>query len=165
MLNYSTYLWKNPNMEDSTYQAYGRLQYSNVMSFDEFVAHISEHNGVFSTGTVQGVVTDAVSCLLEMLLNGNKVQFGRLGTFGLSLGCTPAPSLKEFTANNIKTVNVLFSPGKDFANMRDKASFNLVNTRAVQEATLRATKEGVKNVELPIIVPSDESSDSGPDII
>lgn len=149
MLNYSTYLWKNPIDETAPLMAYGRVQSNKTMSFEEFVNHISEHNGVFSAGTVQGVVTDTVACLLEMLLNGNKVQFGRLGTFGVQISCTPAESLELFTAQNIKSVNLQFTPGKDFENMRDKAEFALVASRAVQAATLKAVKAGEKSVELP----------------
>ena len=74
------------------------------MTFDEFVKHIADHNGVFTRGTVKGVVSDTCACLVEMLLNGCKVQFGELGTFGISLTCEPAVSMEEFTASNIKTV-------------------------------------------------------------
>lgn len=148
MINYSVYMFKNALMEESEEKAYARNQVSKVMSFDEFVRHISAHNGVFSRGTVKGVVSDTCNCLVELLLNGNKVKFGELGTFGISLQSEPADSLAEFSAKNIKEVNIVFTPGEDFENLRSKAEFKLVTSRAVQAAALKAVKEGEDFVDL-----------------
>ena len=148
MINFSTYLWKNPLDENAPLMAYGKNQVTKVMSFDEFVKHISDHNGVFTRGTVKGVVCDTCVCLVEQLLNGNKVQFGELGIFSISLTCEPAPSLKEFSADNIKVVNLHFTPGADFENLRSRAEFNLVTSRAVQAASIKALKEGADVVNL-----------------
>ncbi|MGM9779189.1 MAG: HU family DNA-binding protein [Prevotella sp.] len=148
MINYSTFMWKSPLDDKAPEMAYAKNQVTKVMSFDEFVKHISEHNGVFTRGTVKGVVSDTCSCLVEQLLNGYKVQFGELGIFSISITCDPAPSLKEFTADNIKVVNLLFTPGADFENLRGKAEFNLVASRAVQAASIKALKEGADIVDL-----------------
>ena len=148
MINFSTYLWKNPLDENAPLMAYGKNQVTKVMSFDEFVKHISDHNGVFTRGTVKGVVCDTCVYLVEQLLKGNKVQFGELGIFSISLTCDPAPSLKEFNADNIKVVNLHFTPGADFENLRNRAEFNLVTSRAVQAASIKALKEGADVVNL-----------------
>ena len=58
MINYSTYMWKSPLDETAKEQAYAKNQVTKVMSFDDFVKHISDHNGVFTRGTVKGVVRD-----------------------------------------------------------------------------------------------------------
>ena len=142
MINYSTFMWKSPLDDKAPEMAYAKNQVTKVMGFDEFVKHISDHNGVFTRGTVKGVVSDTCSCLVEQLLNGYKVQFGELGIFSISISCDPAPSLKEFTADNIKVVNLLFTPGADFENLRSKAEFNLVASRAVQAASIKAIKDG-----------------------
>ena len=107
-------MWKSPLDEGATEMAYAKNQVTKVMSFDDFVKHISDHNGVFTRGTVKGVVSDTCSCLVEQLLNGNKVQFGELGIFSISITCDPAPSLKEFTADNIKAVRLNLYLGKRF---------------------------------------------------
>ncbi|MCF2659178.1 DNA-binding protein [Parabacteroides distasonis] len=158
MINYSTFMWKSPLDDKAPEMAYAKNQVTKVMSFDEFVKHISDHNGVFTRGTVKGVVSDTCSCLVEQLLNGNKVQFGELGIFSISITCDPAPSLKEFTADNIKVVNLLFTPGADFENLRSKAEFNLVASRAVQNASIKALKEGADVVNLAAL----RSSSSNP---
>ena len=148
MIDYSIYLWKNPMDEKSVEMAYAKNQLEKVMPFDECVKHISDHNGVFTRGTVKGVVSDTCTCLVEQLLNGYKVAFGELGVFSISLTSDPAPSLKEFSTDNIKAVNLLFTPGADFENLRSKAEFNLVASRAVQAASIKALKEGADIVDL-----------------
>lgn len=158
MINYSTFMWKSRLDEKNGEQAYAKNQVTKVMSFDEFVKHISDHNGVFTRGTVKGVVSDTCSCLVEQLLNGNKVQFGELGIFSISLTSDPAPTLKEFTSDNIKAVNILFTPGADFENLRSKAEFNLVTSRAVQTASLKAVKENKDSVDLAALKKGDTES-------
>lgn len=148
MINYSTFMWKSPLDEESVEKAYAKNQVTKVMTFDEFVKHIADHNGVFTRGTVKGVVSDTCSCLVEMLLNGYKVQFGELGIFGISITCEPAESQTKFTADNIKEVNILFTPGNDFKNLRSRAEFVPVASRAAQTATLKAEKSGETTVYL-----------------
>ena len=161
MIDYSTYLWKNPLKEGTEELVYARNQVRKVMSFDEFVKHIADHNGVFSRGTVKGVVSDTCTCLVEQLLNGYKVEFGELGIFSISIACEPALTLKDFTEDNIKEVNMLFFPGDDFENLRSMAEFNLVTSRAIQAATLKAVKEGSDIVDLASLKKKNGSADAG----
>ncbi len=161
MINYSVYLWKSPLEEGAVEKAYVKNQVTKVMSFDEFVKHIADHNGVFTRGTVKGVVSDTCSCLVEQLLNGNKVCFGELGTFGISITCDPAESLSKFTAANIKVVNILFTPGEDFLNLRSRAEFIPVPSRAAQLATLKAEKSGESTVDLAAAKGSTTGSSGG----
>ncbi len=148
MINYSTFLWKSPLDEEAVEKAYAKNQVTKVMTFDEFVKHIADHNGVFTRGTVKGVVSDTCSCLVEMLLNGYKVQFGELGVFGISITCDPAETLTKFTADNIKEVNIVFTPGVDLRDLRSRAEFVPVASRAAQTATLKAEKNGETTVDL-----------------
>ena len=150
MINYSTYMWKSPLDETAKEQAYAKNQVTKVMSFDDFVKHISDHNGVFTRGTVKGVVSDTCSCL--------EVQFGELGIFSISITCEPAATLKDFSSDNIKAVNILFNPGIDFENLRSKAEFNLVTSRAIQAASLKAVKENKDTVDLAALKKGDSES-------
>ena len=143
--------------------AYAKNQVRKVLTFDEFVKHISDHNGVFTRGTVKGVVSDTCSCLVEQLLMGNKVQFGELGIFSISITSEPAATLKEFSEDNIKEVNILFNPGEDFENLRSKAEFNLVASRAVQAATIKAVKANETSVDLEAIKKKPNSNEDGSD--
>lgn len=148
MIDYSIYLQSNPMDETAAPKAYAKAQMRENMSFSDFVSHIAGHNGVFSRGTVKGVLSDAVYCIVEQLLEGKKVQLGELGNFWVSLTSTGADSLENFSASNIKEVNIIFTPGADFENLRSRATFNLVASRVAQAATLKTEKSGGTVVDL-----------------
>lgn len=148
MIDYSVFMMKNPANPEAPEKAYAKNQVSEIWTLEKFAKHIADHNGVFSRGTVKGVLSDTCECLVEQLLNGKKVELGELGTFGISLSSEGAPSVKEFSAKNIKAVNILFAPGPDFENLINRAEFNLVTSRAVQAAALSAVKEGMDTVDL-----------------
>ena len=82
------------------------------------------------------------------MFNGNKVQLGKLGTFSISISSEGVPFIKEFTAKNIKAVNILLSSGLDFENLIGRAEFNVVASRAVQTTTLKVEKAGETTVDL-----------------
>lgn len=138
----------NPIKKEEPEKAYAKNQVSEIWSLDKFAKHIADHNGVYSRGTVKGVISDMCECLVEQLLNGNKVQLGELGTFGISISCEGAESIEKFTSKNIKAVNILFAPGDDFENLIGRAEFNLVASRFAQAATLKAEKAGETTVDL-----------------
>ena len=148
MIDYSVYMMRNPLKPELPEKAYAKNQVSEIWPLEKFAKHIADHNGVFSRGTVKGVLSDTCECLVEQLLNGKKVELGELGTFGISLSSEGAPSVKEFSAKNIKAVNILFATGPDFENLINRAEFNLVTSRAVQAAALSAVKEGMDTVDL-----------------
>lgn len=148
MINYSVFLQGNPLDDTVPAKAYAKPQVSEVMSFAKFVKHIADHNGVFSKGTVKGVISDMCECLVEMLLEGKKVQLGELGNFWISLSSTGTESIQKFATQNISAVNIVFSPGEDFKNLIARADFNLVSSRLAQIATLKAEKNGVGIVDL-----------------
>ena len=148
MIDYSIYMMSNQLNEEALPKAYAKAQMNELMTFDKFVQHIADHNGVFSRGTVQGVVLDMCECLVEMLLNGKKVQLGALGDFWISLTSKGADSISEFTAANITGINVIFTPGSDFDDLVKRAQFNPVASRLAQQATLKAEKNGESTVDL-----------------
>lgn len=148
MIDYSVYKQANPMNESAAPKAYAKAQMRESMSFSDFVNHIASHNSIFSRGTVRGVLSDACLCIVEQLLEGKKVQLGELGNFWISLTSTGADSLESFSANNIKEVNIIFTPGEDFQNLRSRATFNAVAGRVAQSATLKAEKTGSTVVDL-----------------
>ena len=168
MINYSVFMWKNPTVENAVEKAYAKNQVSEIWTLEKFAKHISDHNGVYSRGTVKGVISDMCECLVEQLLNGNKIQLGELGTFGISISSVGADSIEKFTARNIKAVNILFAPGVDFENLLGRAEFNLVASRSAQAATLKAEKAGETTVDLAaaknkVTGPTDPADPTDPD--
>lgn len=148
MIDYSVYMMTPTYSKDETPKAYAKNQVSEIWSLEKFAKHISDHNGVYSRGTVKGVISDMCECLVEQLLNGNKIQLGELGTFGISISSEGAESIEKFASKNIKAVNILFSPGADFENLISRAEFNPVASRIAQKATLKAEKAGEATVDL-----------------
>lgn len=147
MISYSAFMLPNPIHPEKDPQAYAKPQVSEVMSFRKFVQHIADHGG-YTRGKVKGVLSDMCTCLVEMLLEGKKVLLDELGSFWISLSCEGAESVEKFTANNIKAVNIVFTPGIDFENLISKAEFESVASRAAQAATLKAEKTGKSTVDL-----------------
>ena len=145
-IKYSVSMMKNPSKPEMPEKAYARVQINEMISTKKFVGHISDHNGVFSKGTVKGVTTDLVSCLREMLVAGNKVEIEGLGTFGISLTSEGAESLEKFTSANIKAVNVVYTPSEDLQDLIQDATFTQVSSRRVQAAALKAEKAGDESV-------------------
>lgn len=121
-------------------KAYGTSQVHEVLDLDKFCQHIAEHNSPFSKGAVKGILTDAVSCLREMMLAGNKVNLGDLGSFYPELQTEGAVTTEDFSAANIKEVNVCWLPGKEFKNLRQDAEFQLVPSRAAQTDDIKIVK-------------------------
>lgn len=148
MINYSVYMMGNPIKPEEAPKAYAKNQVNEIWTLEKFSRHIADHNGVYSRGTVKGVISDMCECIVEQLLNGNKIQLGELGTFGISIGCNGAESIEKFSAKNIVEMNILFTPGNDFENLVSRAEFNRVASRAAQLATLKAEKAGETTVDL-----------------
>lgn len=147
MINYSTCMLVNPANREEAPKAYAKAQVSEVMTLDGFTKHIADHGG-YSRGKVKGIISDMCECLVEMLLEGKKVQLGELGDFWLTLNSEGAESREAFTAEKIVGINIVFTPGADFDGMLAKATFMPVASRSAQAATLRAEKTGQKTVDL-----------------
>ena len=112
MINYSIVIMGTTpgtkKAEITETKAYATAQMTEKMSLDDFAEHISGHNSPFSKGVVKGILTDAVSCLREQLLEGKRICLGDLGTFGIELASEGARTTNEFSAQNIKEVTALF---------------------------------------------------------
>ena len=121
-------------------KAYGTAQVHEVLDFDDFCQHIADHNSPFSKGCIKGVLTDAVACIREQLLAGNKVKLGDLGDFYVELKSEGAVTTEDFTSDNIKAVNVCWRPGKNFRNLREDATFQLVPKRSQQDDAVKVIK-------------------------
>jgi predicted histone-like DNA-binding protein len=148
MINYSTCMRGNPTDKDAAKKAYANAQYSQVMTLDKFCNHIASHGCVYSRADIQAIITLAVDCLREQLLNGQQVQLGDLGVFSNSIRSNGAETLADFSVDNITEVNVLWSAGERFSNLRQDAEFQLVPTRKAAAEVVKALKAGKTTVDL-----------------
>lgn len=163
MINYSTCLRGNPTDKEAPKKAYANAQYSQVMTLDKFCNHIASHGCVYSRADIQAIIILAVDCLREQLLNGQQVQLGDLGVFSNSLRSNGADTLAEFTADNITEVNVVWSAGERFSNLRQDAEFQLVPTRKAAAEVVKALKAGKTTVDLTGTPPADEAAGAAAD--
>ena len=138
----------NPTDKDAAKKAYANAQYSQVMTLDKFCHHIASHGCVYSRADIQAIIILAVDCLREQLLNGQQVQLGDLGVFSNSLRSYGAETLADFTADNITAVNVIWTAGERFNNLRQDAEFQLVPTRKAAAEVVKALKAGKTTVDL-----------------
>ena len=148
MIEYSVFLMTNYLKPEDGAKAYAKNQVHEIWDLDKFSKHIASHNSGYSRGLVKAILSDMCDCLVEQLLNGNKIKLGSLGVFSISLSCEGAESIEKFTEDNIKAVNINFNPGVDFENLINQAEFKLVASRIAQAAVLKAEKAGKGTVDL-----------------
>ena len=133
----------NPIKPEEPQKAYAKNQVREIWDLNKFCKHIASHNAGYSRGMVKAILSDMCDCLVEQLLNGNKIKLGEFGVFGITINCEGAESLEKFSEENIK-----FNAGVDFENLIDKAEFKLVASRAGQAALLKAEKANESTVDL-----------------
>ena len=141
-IQYSTAMMLNPMKPEEARKAYANLQLTGNVNITELADHITEHNSVFSKGTIVGILTELGVCMRELILQGYKVDLGDIGTFAPSISSEGAVSLDKFSATNIKDMGVNFNPGKAFDNLRRDAEFEKTTTRKAQAAALAAEIAG-----------------------
>ena len=141
-IQYSVAMMPNPMKPDEAKKAYANLQLTGIVDINELAEHITEHNSVFSKGTIVGILTELAVCMRELILQGYKIELGEIGTFAPSISSQGAKTRDEFSATNIKTMGINFNDGKAFENLRRDAEFERTTTRKAQAAALKAENEG-----------------------
>jgi predicted histone-like DNA-binding protein len=149
MFDYSVAPKPNPRDREAVPKFYAMAQCRGIVNLDQFAKHIATHGCVYKRADIAAVLTMAVDCLKEMLLNGYKVELGDMGAFYLSLSSKGTVTAKEFNPIiHVKAVNVNWERGVGFLNLKEEAEFNLVTIRAYQKALLSAVKNGETTVNL-----------------
>ena len=83
-------VYKNNDSTSEQYgKAYARVDYKEMYDIDKLAEHMAEHNTPFSKGTIKGILTDMVSCIRELTLNGNTVKIANLAIFKASVQSNP----------------------------------------------------------------------------
>ena len=141
-IQYSVGLMVNPQKPEDAKKAYAFLQLTGIVNLLELARHITDHNSVFSRGTIVGVLTEMCICMRELLLQGYKIDLDGFGSFAPSISSQGALTKDEFTSTNIKELGINFTPGYDLANLRRDAEFERTISRKAQAAALKAENEG-----------------------
>ena len=113
-------------------RAYGKWFAKNVVEetidLDALSEHMSTHNSPYSKGVIKGLLTDMISCIKELLLEGKNVKIDDLAIFSLGIkNKAAANSEEDFTvAKNIEGVK-----------LRARATGELMSKTLNLEATLK----------------------------
>lgn len=122
-------LKKNKNSKSAAfgkYFAYPVIE--ETVTLDGLAEHMSSHNTPYSKGAIKGMLTDMVSCIKELLLEGKNVKIADLAIFSLGIKNNGgAVSEEAFTVSkNIKGVK-----------LRARATGELIAKSLNLEATLK----------------------------
>ena len=122
-------LKQNKNEKSSAYGkffAYPVIE--ETIDLDALAEHMSNHNTPYSKGAIKGMLTDMVSCIKELLLEGKNVKIAALAIFSLGIRNNGGSETEEaFTVSkNIKGVK-----------LRARATGELTTTSLNLEASLK----------------------------
>lgn len=130
MLLYKLTKNNNKKMEAAYGKYYARPVVTQTIGISGLADHMSEHNTGFSPGAVQGLLTDMVKCIRELVLQGIAVKIENLAIFSLGIRTkSGADSVDDFSvAKNIEGVK-----------LRARATGNLMNSKLDILAQLKST--------------------------
>lgn len=151
MINYSVSPQVNPQNPEAAPKFYAKAQFVNNLDINAFARHIAMHGTVYSRADVAAILTLAVDCIREQMLEGNKVSLGELGSFSVSLQSNGAKTAEEFVPGKIYGVKVNWTPGSEFKDLIEDAKFTKVPSRIAQRAILAAETKGNQTVDLQAI--------------
>ena len=78
-----------------------------TLNLDDLAEHMSNHNSPYSKGVIKGLLTDMISCIKELLLEGKNVKIDDLAIFSIGIKNAKggAATEEDFSVtSNIKTV-------------------------------------------------------------
>ena len=161
-LNYSlTVRHTNPSDKNSEKKVYAMAQSKENVTLRTIAKHIAEHNSVFSEGTILGLLVDAVKCMTENLMQGNRIDMWDLGKFYVTLTGEGADSVKEFNDSLIKRVNLRWKTSKDMHKALQNVGFTRISTRELQGESLKTMSE---NVDKSLGVTPESDDNGGGDV-
>ena len=98
MLLYVLKLNQNAKMPEAYGKYYAYPVITQTVGIDGLAEHMASHNTPFSKGAIKGMITDMVSCIKELTLQGFAVKIDDLAIFSIGIrNKEGAASEKEFT--------------------------------------------------------------------
>ncbi|WP_300701972.1 DNA-binding protein [Bacteroides sp.] len=83
---------------------YARPVIEETFDTEKLAKHMANHNTPYSAGVIKGVLTDMISCIKELILDGKNVKLDDLAIFSVGIVSKKgAQSAADFSlANNVK---------------------------------------------------------------
>ncbi len=128
MIRFTVFKNNNPTIESTFNKWYPRVKVDETVDLQGLAAHMSTHNSPFSAGVIQGLMTDMVDCIKELLLEGKNVKLDNLAIFSVGIQTKKgADKAEDFSiSENIRGVK-----------LRARATGKLSNQRLNLDATLK----------------------------
>ena len=140
----------------TSHKCFGKWFAKNVVEetidLDALAEHMSNHNSPYSKGVIKGLLTDMISCIKELLLEGKNVKIDDLAIFSLGIkNKAMADSEEDFTiSKNIEGVKLkaratgeLMSKSLNLDATLKKAT--LINGKPAPETTSGGSTNGTTN--------------------
>ena len=97
MLLYVLKLNQNAKMPEAYGKYYAYPVITQTVGIDGLAEHMASHNTPFSKGAIKGMITDMVSCVKELTLQGFAVKIDDLAIFSIGIiNKMGAASIKEW---------------------------------------------------------------------
>ena len=77
---------------------YAHAVVNETVDLDALAQHMADHNSPYSKGSIRGILTDMVSCIHELVLEGKAVKIPDLAIFSVGLSSTGTLTVREFNA-------------------------------------------------------------------
>ena len=100
-----------------------------TIDLDALAEHMSNHNTPYSKGVIKGLLTDMISCIKELLLEGKNVKIDDLAIFSLGIKNSKGGSATEEDFSVTKNINGV--------KLRARATGTLVAKSLNLDATLK----------------------------
>ena len=129
--------------ESEKKKVYPYAQYDEVIELAQLARHIQEHGSPFTRDVIIGVLTAAVDCTREQLIAGNRVNFGDLGAFYVSLRSDGVERAEDFDPHrDIKSIEVNWTPSDIFKDLKNdsKVKYEFVPTRKEMSEAKKESK-------------------------
>lgn len=76
---------------------YARAKVMSTVTLNGLAEHMARHNTPYSKGAIEGVLTDMVSCIMELIAEGNQVKIPNLAIFRATINSLGADTAKDYT--------------------------------------------------------------------
>lgn len=127
MIRYTLYQNQSTMNEKAYGKYYPRVKVDETFDLDMLSDHMSSHNTPYSKGCIKGILTDAVACIKELLMDGKNVKIDNLAIFSVGIKTKQGAESPEkySTAANISGVK-----------LRARATGKLCTSQMNLEATI-----------------------------
>jgi len=126
MIHYKLINKVNPQDIAAVRKFYAIKQAQETLTLRDFGKRISRESTVSMMDTM-AVLEGLLQIIPDELVNGKIIKLGDFGTFRTTLSVEGAVTAEEFTAANIKKLNVRFRPAREFVDLLAGVKYSKVS--------------------------------------